>query len=175
MSSHQRPRQLRRRKALRLDHPALHDHDHAQLRGIVVVAVLVTLAAAVLWRRDVTAPHLDTEPAVLHADVPALAARGSVDAGTATETDYLPLVTVAPDYPAAAQAAGISGRCTVEFTVTAAGTTRDVRPVDCDPPGAFESAAVAAARQFKYRPRERAGQPVEVSGVRNEFLFSLKQ
>ena len=31
--------------------------------------------------------------------------------------------------------------------------------------GAFEAAAVAAARQFKYRPRERAGQPVEVAGA----------
>ncbi len=93
----------------------------------------------------------------------------------AQEPDYLPLVTVAPEYPAAAEAAGISGRCTVEFTVTAAGTTRDVRPVDCNPPGAFEAAAVAAARQFKYRPRERAGLPVDVAGVRNEFVFSLER
>jgi hypothetical protein len=59
VSPHHRPRQLRRRKALRLEHAAVHDHDHAHLRGIVVVAVLVMLAAAVLWRRDVAAPQPD--------------------------------------------------------------------------------------------------------------------
>jgi TonB family protein len=175
VNPHHRPRQLRRRKALRLEHAAVHDHDHAHLRGIVVVAVLVTLAAAVLWRRDAAAPQPGADLAALQADVPGQARKASNEPEAAPATDYLPLVTVAPEYPAAAQAAGISGRCMVEFTVTAAGTTRDVRPVDCDPPGAFESAAVAAARQFKYRPRERSGQPVEVAGVRNEFLFSLQQ
>jgi TonB family protein len=175
VSPHHRPRQLRRRKALRLEHAAVHDHDHAHLRGIVVVAVLVTLAAAVLWRRDVAAPQPDADSTGQHAYAPAVARKAAEASETTSATDFLPLVTVAPEYPAAAQAAGISGRCTVEFTVTAAGTTRDVRPVDCDPPGAFESAAVAAARQFKYRPRERSGQPVEVAGVRNEFLFSLQQ
>ena len=173
MSAHPRPRQMRRRKALRLEHAALHDHEHSQLRGIAVVAVLVALAVAALWR-PASAPQ---EQFVDAAAGPSTSAAEKPDASAATsglnQTDYLPLVTVAPEYPPAAQAAGISGRCTVEFTVTAAGTTRDVRPVDCNPPGAFEAAAVAAARQFKYRPRERAGQPVEVAGVRNEFLFSL--
>jgi protein TonB len=163
---------MRRRKALRLEHAALHDHEHSQLRGIAVVAVLVALAVAALWR---PAPMPKEQSA--DAAAPSKAAADKRDSPAATsginQTDYLPLVTVAPEYPPAAQAAGISGRCTVEFTVTAAGTTRDVRPVDCNPPGAFEAAAVAAARQFKYRPRERAGQPVEVAGVRNEFLFSL--
>jgi protein TonB len=88
--------------------------------------------------------------------------------------EYLPLVTVAAAYPAAAEAAGITGRCTVEFTVTASGTTDAVRAVDCRPVGVFESSAVVAARAFKYRPRLRAGQPVEARGVRNEFVFSLE-
>lgn len=173
MSAHPRLRHIRRRKALRLEHVALHDHDHAQLRGIAVVAVLVALAMVTLWR-PAPAPQEQSVGAASAPSASAAEKRASrASASSLNQTDYLPLVTVAPEYPPAAQAAGISGRCTVEFTVTAAGTTRDVRPVDCDPPGAFEAAAVAAARQFKYRPRERAGQPVEVAGVRNEFLFSL--
>lgn len=171
MNTRVRPRQTRRRKALRLNQMALHDHDHAHLRALAVVAVLVALAVAGLWRGEpvTTGQAADGDTTSSHAVV----RTPSPEASRFEETDYLPLVTVAPQYPPAAQAAGISGRCTVEFTVTAAGTTRDVRPVACDPPGVFDSAAVAAARQFKYRPRERAGEPVEVAGVRNEFLFSL--
>ena len=100
--------------------------------------------------------------------MPAAASRSAPDA------EYLPLVTVAAAYPAAAEAAGISGRCTVEFTVTASGTTNAVRALDCTPAGVFEASAVVAARAFKYRPRLRAGQPVEARGVRNEFVFSLE-
>jgi TonB family protein len=175
VSPHHRPRQLRRRKALRLDHAALHDHDHAQLRGTAVVAVLVALVMAGVWRRDATAPDISVEAASAQGSSPAVVRTTPDEAESPVGADYLPLVTVAPEYPVSAQAAGIGGRCTVEFTVTAAGTTRDVRPVDCDPPGVFEGAAVAAARQFKYRPRERAGQPVEMTGIRNEFLFSLER
>jgi TonB family protein len=166
-------RQLRRRKSLRFEHSSLHDHTH--LRSIALVALLVALALGGLWRGDARTPAAAGERAVLPAQAQENSRNTAASPVMAQEPDYLPLVTVAPEYPAAAEAAGISGRCTVEFTVTAAGTTRDVRPVDCNPPGAFEAAAVAAARQFKYRPRERAGLPVDVAGVRNEFVFSLER
>lgn len=175
MSAHPRPRHLRRRKALRVDHAALHDHDHAHLRGIALVVVVVALTAGGLWRREVGGPASTQDTVASSSERPSAGLDRRRETAEPPGHDYLPLVTIAPEYPPAAEASRISGRCTVEFTVTAAGTTRDVRPVDCQPTGVFEAAAVAAARQFKYRPRERGGDPVEVPGVRNEFVFSLEQ
>ncbi|MEM7543768.1 MAG: energy transducer TonB [Pseudomonadota bacterium] len=90
--------------------------------------------------------------------------------------DYLPIVKVAPIYPQRALRRGIEGHCDVQFTVTRAGTTRDVKIVDgqCTS-AAFEDAAISAALKFKYRPRVVEGKSVEVTGVRNRFTFRIEQ
>ena len=93
----------------------------------------------------------------------------------ATDGEYLPIVKVAAVYPRRAQVRGITGHCIVEYTVTTSGATRDPVPVDCSPPGVFEESSVKAALMFKYRPRVIDGQPVEVAGVRNEFLYELDE
>jgi protein TonB len=98
---------------------------------------------------------------------------GAVVAAVPADADYLPIVKVAAVYPRRAQARGISGHCTVEYTVTASGATRDPVVIDCQPPGVFEEASLRAALKFKYRPRVVDGRPVEVSGVRNQFVFEL--
>lgn len=172
-------RQLRRRKTTRLDRAdQQHDHTHALFRALVLAAVLVVLAVSGVLQRE--SSGVRATQAGASADVSADHAAGDSPAWpvaasrSAPDVEYLPLVTVAAAYPAAAEAAGITGRCTVEFTVTASGTTDAVRAVDCRPVGVFESSAVVAARAFKYRPRLRAGQPVEARGVRNEFVFSLE-
>jgi protein TonB len=38
----------------------------------------------------------------------------------------------------------------------------------------FEDASVKAALKFKYKPRVIDGEPVEVAGVRNRFLYELE-
>lgn len=93
----------------------------------------------------------------------------------ATDGEYLPIVKVAAVYPRRAQARGITGYCIVEYTVTTSGATRDPVPVDCSPPGVFEETSVKAALEFKYKPRVIDGQPVEVAGVRNQFLYELDE
>ena len=172
-------RQLRRRKTSRLDRvEQQHEHTHALFRALVVAAVLVVLAVFGVLQRESSSARATQAGA--SADVPdghSLAGSPAMPAAASRsdpDAEYLPLVTVAAAYPAAAEAAGISGRCTVEFTVTASGTTNAVRALDCRPAGVFEASAVVAARAFKYRPRLRAGQPVEARGVRNEFVFSLE-
>lgn len=93
---------------------------------------------------------------------------------SASDGEYLPIVKVAAIYPRRAQARGITGYCIVEYTVTATGATRDPVATDCSPEGLFEDASVKAARKFKYKPRVIDGQPVEVVGVRNRFLYELE-
>lgn len=91
------------------------------------------------------------------------------------EGDYLPIVKVAPIYPQRAASRGISGHCTVEYTVTRQGTVRDPVVVENDCTSSlFHRASLQAALKFKYKPRVIDGQAVEVSGVRNRFKFELQ-
>lgn len=89
--------------------------------------------------------------------------------------EYLPLVKVQPVYPERALARGIEGYVIVEFTVTRQGTTKNVRVVEADPKGIFDSAAIQAAQKFKYKPRVVDGQPIEVPGVKNKITFKIEK
>ncbi|MAD94763.1 MAG: hypothetical protein CML33_04615 [Rhodobacteraceae bacterium] len=88
--------------------------------------------------------------------------------------EYLPILKVAPVYPRRAQTRGISGYCTVEYTVTKAGLISNPVAVDCFPEGVFERSSIKAAEQFKYAPRVVNGEPVEVTGVTNKFTYELE-
>ncbi len=91
----------------------------------------------------------------------------------AGDGEILPIVRVVPVYPPDLARRGVEGICRVEYTVTTSGTTRDVRvvPGECTHP-AFEQPSIAAAERFRFRPRIVGGEPVEVQGVRNTFVFS---
>ncbi|VUD62169.1 hypothetical protein TDB9533_02986 [Thalassocella blandensis] len=94
--------------------------------------------------------------------------------GFSSDGDYLPIVKPQPKYPSRAASRGIEGYCTVEYTVTVTGETRDVTVVDC-PQSVFASASVRAAEKFKYKPKVIDGEPIEVPGVRNRFTFQLAE
>jgi protein TonB len=91
----------------------------------------------------------------------------------ASDGDYQPLVKIAPVYPMIARDRGIEGYCLVEYTVTAAGTTKDVVVIESEPKGIFDKVSIEAALKFKYLPRVVNGEPIEVRGVQNIFRFNL--
>ena len=91
-----------------------------------------------------------------------------------SDGEYLPIVKVAPIYPARAASRGLEGYVILEFTVTRAGTVRDVFVVESTS-SIFERAATTAAYKFKYKPRVIDGEPVEVPGVRNKITFILEK
>ncbi len=101
--------------------------------------------------------------------------QGGIGLG-AGEGDYLPIVKVAPIYPRRALARSLTGTCTVKYTVTTAGTVRDVEvvPEMCSDE-IFMRSSVEAAKRFRYKPRVIDGVAVEVSGVYNKFYFEGKQ
>jgi len=101
--------------------------------------------------------------------------QGGIGVGAPTDGDYLPIVRVQPVYPRRAAERGIEGWVVVELTVTAAGTTTDIRVVDADPKGIFDQAAIKAAEKFKYKPRMVDGVGVPVSGVLYKFTFELEK
>lgn len=88
------------------------------------------------------------------------------------EGDYLPILKVAPVYPRWALERGITGNCVVSYTVTTAGTVKDVKVLEdqCDSK-IFYGPSVDAALRFKYKPRVIDGVPIEVRGVRNVFRY----
>ena len=93
--------------------------------------------------------------------------------GFTSDGEYLPIVKVAARYPSRALSRGLQGYCTVEYTVTTTGETKDVVEADC-PERVFLSASIDAAKKFKYKPKVINGEPVEVPGVRNKFTFELQ-
>ncbi len=88
--------------------------------------------------------------------------------------EYLPIIKIAPIYPRRAQSRGVEGHCTVEYTVTSAGTTENPKVVDCSSP-LFQKTSLNAALKFKYKPRVLNGEAIAVDGVQNRFIFELKE
>jgi protein TonB len=87
----------------------------------------------------------------------------------------MPLVRVEPVYPPRALAQGVEGWAVVEFTITAAGTTKDVRAVESQPPGIFDAVGVKAVQAWKYNPRVEAGSAIERPGVRIMLSFKMSK
>lgn len=89
------------------------------------------------------------------------------------EGDYLPIVRVAPVYPARALSRGLEGYVDLSFTVTPTGTVED--PVVLfSTSSLFERAAIRAVLKFKYKPRVVDGIPVPVPGVKTRISFQIE-
>jgi len=90
------------------------------------------------------------------------------------EGDYLPIVRVAPVYPARALSRGIEGYVDMSFTVTTTGTVKDP-VVMFSTSSLFERAATQAVLKFKYKPRVVDGQPVDVPNVKTRITFKIEE
>jgi protein TonB len=89
------------------------------------------------------------------------------------EGDYLPIVRVAPVYPARALSRGLEGYVDMGFTVTTSGTVKD--PVVLfSTSSLFERAATRAVLKFKYKPRVVDGVPVDVPNVKTRITFKIE-
>lgn len=89
--------------------------------------------------------------------------------------DYLPMTTVAPQYPTRAARSGVEGWALVSFTVDAQGNVvaDSLQVVDAEPPDVFDRASMRAAREFKFEPRQVNGIATAVPGVQYLFRFKL--
>ncbi len=90
------------------------------------------------------------------------------------EGDYLPIVRVAPVYPARALSRGLEGYVDMAFTVTTTGTVKDPVVV-YSTSSLFERAAIRAVLKFKYKPRVVDGTPVEVPNVKTRITFKIEE
>lgn len=90
------------------------------------------------------------------------------------EGDYLPIVRVAPVYPARALSRGLEGHVDLSFTVTQTGTVTDP-VVIFSTSSLFERAATRAVLKFKYKPRVVDGVPVDVPNVKTRISFRIEK
>ncbi len=119
---------------------------------------------------DPNAPTINIPPPTVAANVD-IGGPGSMNIA---EGDYLPIVRVAPVYPARALSRGIEGYVDMSFTVTSTGTVKDPI-VMFSTSSLFDRAATRAVLKFKYKPRVVDGQPVEVSGVKTRITFKIEE
>lgn len=118
---------------------------------------------------DPNAPTINIAPPPVSANMD-IGGPGSMNIA---EGDYLPIVRVAPVYPARALSRGLEGYVDLSFTVTASGTVRD--PIILfSSSSLFERAATRAVLKFKYKPRVVDGVPVDVSGVKTRITFQIE-
>lgn len=119
---------------------------------------------------DPNAPTVNIPPPTVNADVNV----GGPGGMNIAEGDYLPIVRVAPVYPARALSRGIEGYVDMMFTVTTTGTVKDPVVV-YSTSSLFDRAAIRAVLKFKYKPRVVDGVPVEVPGVKTRISFQIEE
>ncbi|MDH3350996.1 MAG: energy transducer TonB [Gammaproteobacteria bacterium] len=118
---------------------------------------------------DPNAPTINVPPPTVATDTNI----GGPGGMNIAEGDYLPIVRVAPVYPARALSRGLEGYVDLSFTVTTAGTVRD--PIILfSTSSLFERAATRAVLKFKYKPRVVDGVPVDVPNVKTRISFQIE-
>ncbi len=112
-------------------------------------------------------------------NIPPPAVNNNLDIGgpggmNVAEGDYLPIVRVAPVYPARALSRGVEGYVDMSFTVTTTGTVAD--PIVLfSTSSLFNRAATRAVLKFKYKPRVVDGVPVDVPNVKTRITFKIEE
>ncbi len=87
--------------------------------------------------------------------------------------ELIPARFITPNYPSVAEELGIEGYVVVNFTVTETGAVEDVVITESEPPGVFNSEAIAAARRLRFEPRLVLDAPVRVQNVLYRFDWNL--
>jgi protein TonB len=118
---------------------------------------------------------IDNNIATLTPTVDARGAMSRMNLTAGSDQDVLPLVRIAPDYPARAAARGIEGWVIVQFTITPTGSVRDPMVVEAMPKNVFDDAALKAIARWRYNPKIEGGVAVERVGVRTIIRFVLEQ
>ncbi|HEY7670974.1 MAG TPA: energy transducer TonB [Gammaproteobacteria bacterium] len=118
---------------------------------------------------------LDNNIATLSPVVDARGAMSRMSLTAGSDQDVLPLVRIAPEYPARAAARGIEGWVIVQFTITPTGSVRDPIVVEAMPKNVFDDAALKAIARWRYNPKIEGGVAVERVGVRTIIRFVLEQ
>jgi TonB family protein len=138
--------------------------------------------ALTLAQYDAARSWLDEAGAIGFRSPEAVSAMRDLDAAVARQqfmdnivaAGALTLVnSVTPKYPQKAQLNKVQGWVELDFTVSESGAVKDVAVHATDPPGIFESAAIGALSQWRYKPVLRDSKPVpQRARIRMRFTLT---
>ena len=89
------------------------------------------------------------------------------------DTDVIPIVRVAPNYPRNAKQARLEGYVTMSVTINPDGTVSNAEIMESNPPRLFDQAALDAIRRWKFRPKVVDGAPV-AQRAKQTIEFTLR-
>jgi protein TonB len=126
-------------------------------------------------RMSFTSAGVDNNVAQLTPTINTASAISRMDLSAGSDTDVIPLVRIAPEYPPRALNRGIEGWVQVQFTITATGAVKDAVVVASDPPRLFDEAALRSIARWRYNPKIEGGVAVERIGVQTVIRFMLEE
>lgn len=88
------------------------------------------------------APVIDMSSAIKNAGV-----------SLGTESDVMPVLRIPPVYPRNAKLAKVEGFVKMEVVINPDGSVNDIKVVEALPPRMFDTAAMNAMKQWKFRPK----------------------
>ncbi|MGH8443001.1 MAG: energy transducer TonB [Nevskiaceae bacterium] len=89
-------------------------------------------------------------------------------------SDLIPMVRIQPQYPRQALRDGIAGFVVFDVVVNPDGTVKSARPIQAQPRGIFEAAAMQAIMKWKFRPKVEDGKAMESRG-RQQIDFNMEE
>lgn len=126
-------------------------------------------------RMSFSSANIGGSVAQLTPNINTASALGRMDLSAGSDTDVIPLVRIAPEYPPRALRRGIEGWVQVQFTITPTGAVTDAKVVAADPPGLFDEAAIRSILRWRYNPKIEGGVAVERVGVQTVIRFVLEE
>ena len=84
-----------------------------------------------------------------------------------------PTKRIEPNYPEKAIEENIEGYVVLEFDITETGTTDNIQVVQSSPKGVFDKNALAAFKQWEYKPAIKNGKGVRQQGLLVQLDFKL--
>lgn len=158
-----------RQARLSLSTKLVDEARNAASRGDLATADALVEDARSLNIAPASIAAIEREIAAVRATPGTAAAAEVISAGRLERTKYVP-----PEYPGMAQQRKITGAVDLEFTVRKDGRVVDIAIAAADPPKVFDQAAISAVRQWRYRPMERNGSPVD-QRVRLKMRFAMDE
>lgn len=126
-------------------------------------------------RMNFSATNVGNNVASLNPRIDTAGALSKMNLSAGSDTDVIPLVRIAPEYPPRALRRGIEGWVQVQFTITATGAVKDPKVVAAEPPGLFDEAAIKSILRWRYNPKIEGGVAVERVGVQTVIRFVLEE
>lgn len=105
-------------------------------------------------------PRIELASSSLDVSMPAFAptvdmsgALKGVGIAMGMESEVMPMIRIAPIYPRNAKLAKIQGFVKMEVVINPDGSVNDIEVIEATPPRMFDSAAVMAMKQWRFKPK----------------------